>query len=324
MELTTYVYCEYCSWPFAVQEKQYPKHLLEIHKISRPCESLPGNRFNVRNLEKFLSNTKQWWQQNVQWSATVWNNGARKSITWKHIIFDEGSIRFSDSVGSNIQSYPFSGSIKYLNLIKDEYFERTYPFERFRLLFYQGKLQPRHSPDLHRLLRTIKEGKIYLEHHPVIRQKPRVLELADERPFSASAHNVIDRIPHLKVLSTFQIKGEALITIKEAIGTTTEDAFIFKAKTLSGKFLIIWENVNESRACHIFLASDKSEATLITQRLSSFIKRTDLTRKRELLWGRKNGDTNFQAYLHYFKSIKHTGRGVRSFEGKIKWLIKSN
>ena len=307
----------------AVEQDKYGTHLRQTHRIVNLRNPLPGNFFLVQNFALFLRNTKAWWEQNIQLNAIKYQNGFKGSFKWKNIKFLDGRISFHDSKGTYFKPLHLTASITYLNNLKESYFNTIYPNEKFRLLFYKSELQISLSPDASKLLHIVEQGKNYYNSNVLngIFVEPRIKEnrnTENERVISA----FLNRKPVLQHLSKIQMREYKLITVKEMIGEKEEDAIIFHVKTRSEKILLIWENINPNRACHIFLANNPLEESQLRPKLTTFITEKNRSIKRDLLRTYSKSAIEVKKRLNFHKSIRHEPGMEDKFINILKKCIR--
>lgn len=108
-----------------------------------------------------------------------------------------------------------------------------------------------------------------------------------------------------------------LIPIIESINGQKEESFIFRLKSKQNNILVVWENVNENRASHIFINTPKNHEQYL-HKLESFIC-TPMRTKRIHLHLNSKENQSLKQELKYLKSIKHTT--LQSYQREVASLL---
>lgn len=82
---------------------------------------------------------------------------------------------------------------------------------------------------------------------------------------------------------------------------------------------MIWENVNESRATHIFISSIESHETVLTK-VESFVC-TSMKYKRSLLYFENEESEIIRRELGYLSTLRHGD--FEDYKNKIQQLIEN-
>ncbi len=231
-------------------------------------------------------------------------------IIWDDIVFEKDIIKIkSERIKDFIRPIPFKGSIEELNNIKDEYFGRLFGnvlykitckyFEDFRSLLFDKELSQKFWNDLEE---SIEEGKKYYEFK--ITNKTSIGPNVSLRNGVLIYNFSNNRTPYLKILADLHFGDFSLIPIKELVGNALEDSFLFRIITKRKNILIVWENVNDRRASHVFFSTPEKH-DLVMKDIQSFIKK-EHNIKRSILHQKDHHSEIIKKRLGFVMSVSHT------------------
>lgn len=257
-------------------------------------------------------------------SNTPPNEGIQKAnlrtfyIIWDDILFDKDKIRFSPNrLDAILPSIEFKGVFEELNNLKQEYFKRLYDKDVYKLTFDRNSLQINKSPDWKRISDTIEVGKQYFQFKTNVKSSfgPRLTTQSIITLYKSD----FERNQYLKFLASIHDGAFKLIPIIESINGQKEESFIFRVKSNKNNILVMWENMNENRATHIFINTPNSHEKDL-QNLESFIC-TPMKTKRSQLYLNSLKNQTLKRELKYLNSIKHTN--ILSYKQEIQILIEN-
>lgn len=240
-------------------------------------------------------------------------------VIWDDILFDKDKIRFSPNrLDAILPSIGFKGVFEELNNLKQEYFKRLYDKDVYKLTFNRNSLQIDKSPDWKRISDTIEIGKQYFQFKTNVKSSfgPRLSTQSIVKLYKLD----FERNQYLKFLASVHDGAFKLIPIIESINAQKEESFIFRVKSNKNNILIVWENINENRATHIFINPPNSHEKDL-QKLESFIC-TPMKTKRIHLHLNSGENQTLKQELKYLKPIKHTT--ILSYKQEIQNLIKNH
>lgn len=244
-------------------------------------------------------------------------------IIWDDVIFKRDSIEFDiRRLNTILLPVKVKGIIESLNLMKNEYFNRLYGKKAFKLSFRNGNLiqEAELSPGWKRLSDVI---ELVQEHYELSSNKNqqtifRNIENLGQSDLLELYENLLNRTKYLKYLSSIVKEEFKLIPILEYSNGTTEDSFLFRIRNKNGSILIVWENVNISRATYIFKTHPDNHATVL-KRLEEFICTKDFEHKRSTLSSKSFAARKERLSLGFYEKYRHTKKG--NFEAEIDYLI---
>jgi hypothetical protein len=317
----SYVICELCNQ--SIRESGINAHQLKIHGISngKNAENSKKLKKKASNNRKSLASVNKIKINNLEImrNELEQNNAKPIYILWEDVLFEKDKIRFSSlRIKDFLNSIDFKGVFPEINSIKKEYFQRLYANETYKLFFYEGRLIKEISPQWQRLVQKIEVGLKYFEFKfSKTNSFGPELSVSDTQ----ALFNInLEKSYYLQYLATIQDEKYNLIPIKETTNTSTENSFIFRLKTKNNNVLLIWENVNPQRACHVFSSSiEHHQERLMT--IESFICGSTIN-KRSTLHFLNNINPQLKEKLGYLGHIRH--EGIYDFRIQIDNLIKKH
>jgi hypothetical protein len=249
------------------------------------------------------------------------------SVIWDDIIFDKNELRLkpdSIRVNSVLKPIPFKGSIPELNNIKQEYFERKF-HRLIKLKYRNGNFLTNDNPIWKELSKLIEEGKTYYETSLVTKRSPK-------KRFQVKTYDSFDqfisdfekepKINYYKFLAVKQSMNEVnIITIKEFIGGNVETSILFQLHTKKDKILLIWENVNESRASILF-TFEKEKAQEYLKKIKLFICNPNLLHKRYRFLKNSKEIKRMRIEMGFYKRVMHSD--LDKFKSEINSILYYN
>jgi hypothetical protein len=237
-------------------------------------------------------------------------------VVWENISFEDNKIRFSpDSLGTFLNAVKFPGIIEELNDIKKEYFIKNFRNDVYKLYFYKNILQKDISKDWIKLISRIKIGQQYFYFETS--KKSKFLNGITVQE-ALSLNYFQEKTQFLKYLATLQ-EEFAIIPIIEIRNNFRENSFLFRLKSNNGQVIIIWENVNPTRAAHVFKSSVENHEKILST-IESFIC-SDMPLKRSLLYENSQYFNKMKFELGYVSSIRHTD--IIKFRDEIQEIINN-
>lgn len=228
---------------------------------------------------------------------------------WDDIDFGDGCIRIKpDRIKTILLPIPFKGAMPSLNSIKQEYFVKNYN-KPFKLVFANSILSKIDSPcwdEINELIEKAIEIQRFSNVSKVLNKRQSIIEKRKTIPRHSilSAHEKPD---YLKILASLQSPRFKLITIREKYQGQSEESFIYRFETLSGRILIVWENTNASRAAYLFITNDKDMPEVLAK-IEAFINTESIAFKRSRFQKLK-ANKSLKADLRYIGSVQHDNTG---------------
>lgn len=243
-------------------------------------------------------------------------------IIWDDIIFDDDFIKINPSnIKTIVKSIFHKGIIKSLNTIKKEYFIRLYSKKVYNLTFIKGDLDYEKSPDWSKLVSTIEFAKeYYIFRYSDFKKEGQTkkFENLTNNQLVLLFENLFLKSNYLKLLASFQSHKFSIIPVIEYSNKNVEESFIFRFISKSEKVITLWENVNESRASHVFVTT-KENHNLVLPLIEDFIYTKHFDMKRSLLHENSTTSLELKKKLHFHSSKKHVG--LQTYEAELKLLF---
>ncbi len=244
-------------------------------------------------------------------------------IIWDDIIFKKDHIEFDlKRIKTILHPVKVKGIIESLNLLKDDYFKRLYSKKLFKLSFLHGELDQNKdsSPGWTKLLDAIElvkehyEIKISKRKTGVVRYLPNLNRIELLEMYDV----LLSRTDYLKHLAKIISPEFKIIPVLEYSNGKVEDSFLFRLRNKNGNILLIWENVNLSRATYIFkFPESKQEITL--KKIKEFICTTDFELKRSILSSKTGTSRKIKMDLCFYEKYSHENIG--KFKSEVEYLI---
>lgn len=334
------VICDYCKGFTIIKKEKYVRHLLNVHKI----ETENNFDMNIKaqkeyiQINNFIEKTQKPRKTKNQLAAElkkikelekkrereeyISKNTVSHYIIWDDIIFSKDHIKFdSTRLKTILKPIKIQGVFDSLNLIKKEYFQRLYPKKIFKLYFFEGDIVLEKSPGWKEIMTTIEFAKEFYEYKflKIFNQgKYKIFKELSNTEINLLFEKEFSKSEYLKFLASLQNAQFKIVPVMEFINNHTEESFLFRILTKKNNILIIWENVNESRATHLFCSSSGNERATMNS-IQEFICRNDLSTKREILHLNDNNSKVIKKRLNYFKAINH--RSIIEYKYEIHKLI---
>ena len=251
-----------------------------------------------------------------------------KNIVYHHFIWDD--ITFQNNqikldmkrTKDALKPIPCDGIFESLNLIKKDYFERLYPKALFKLAFVDGEIRFNESPGWKKLLETIELSKNYYEFKFEFNSwNPRAFSHLGNKEIVTLFETSIKKSKYLTYLASLQTKEYKIIPILEYISNRREESFLFRFKTKKYALLIIWENVNQNRATHLFISKGNTERQIL-ELVQGYIYRNDISSKRSILHYSEGVSQKLKEKLHFLKSVRH--KSLEEYQAEIEFILSGN
>ncbi|HRH47252.1 MAG TPA: hypothetical protein PLP23_00795 [Panacibacter sp.] len=238
-------------------------------------------------------------------------------LIWDDIDFGKDCLKFKSSrLNKIIQPFPHEGLIEGLNLIKQEYFQKLV----FKIAVSNGKIIPENSKGLNNLFDKIEVAKAYYSFkRPSQKNKFFTTEKLSNNDILDLFKEAFDKSEYIKYLAKKQRKNSLkLIPIIEYINNKYEEAFLFRYKVRQNSILLVWENVNDGRASHLFEYCISEEGKVLRE-IKYFVNRDDLINKRSGLHSQTAEVSQTKYALKYKGHIKHNS--LKEYITKLDKII---
>ena len=305
--------------------------LIKLNRKESPEEIASRNEKRKRDFEEFqkeyLENKKRKEaeiQIEIKSKREIFlkENTSIINIIWDDIYFQKNKICFTaNRLKKKLNPVHCKGVLDSLNQIKQEYFNRLFSDKSYKLTFLKGDLLLDHSPAWNKILETIEFAKEFYEFKYLMFTKRRIKHfnhLTNEEIINLFSDS-FSKSQYLKYLALKQDREFRIIP--EFLNNRFEESFLFRVYTKNKSILIVWENVNYSRATHIF--STQSELHIHElESIEEFICRDDIGTKRSMLYKTDIDAENIKLILNYIKSIRHVN--LEEYKSDLEMVILQN
>jgi len=327
-----FIICNFCGNRNIIREDRYISHCLvrhneiiteielqSINKLSRKAASrqLKLAREKINNERMQLNNERLQFEENLKREKEIYereeynkylkNNTFFKSYSWDDFIFGNNELIFPiEKTRKIINPIRLFGVNPSLNLIKDTYFKRLYDHAKLNFTIFEHKILPEKSNGYQIIKNSIEFAYEFLSFSQFDIKKIGKLR-AFENLSKDSCINILKQYKnkYIDYLAINQTETMKIIPILEYINGIVEQSLIFRIITKSEKLLLIWENINENRATHLFLTDiELGEEKLM--RIEEFLIRNDIRCKRSTLYDISVSSNSFKNDLSYIGHINHT------------------
>jgi hypothetical protein len=243
------------------------------------------------------------------------------NIIWDDVIFKKDSIEFDiGRLKTILKPVVVKGSLEALNLLKNDYFNRLYSKKLYKLRFDEGRLMKDDSPGWPRLLDAL---ELIQEHYEIkLRNRPSVIihrhQKLDPNELVDLYEEFLSRTDYLKHLAKMLNEEFRLIPVREYSNGKFEDSFLFRFRNRNGNILLVWENVNVSRATYVFKFSQEKHKEVL-KNIEFFITNTDFEHKRSVLSGKHLESRKIKKKLCFYQKYSH--EDFPKFKSEIEYLI---
>ncbi len=284
---------------YSLPPDPFDEIMREINKEHKLKEEL-REKIKIKKKEEFEEFKSKIFEENTH----------TYNVIWDYISFDDNSIKINpQGIKAIVKPIYHKGIIKSLNTIKSEYFLRLYSKKIYKLSFFKGEFDSAKSPDWNKIIETIEFAKeYYLFKYSDFKNSGRtkIFNNLSNDEIILLFENLFARSSYLKYLASLQSKEFPIIPVLEYSNKNTEESFIFRFISKSGKIIIIWENVNDSRASHVFVLS-KEKHDVILPLIEDFICTKSFDIKRSLLHGDNFISQDLKQKLNYHSGKRHIG-----------------
>lgn len=353
---TGFVKCDFC--PSIVKVNNYRSHVQKAHNhnLSKDFDLNKKHDNDIEIVQKILlqnqSNRSKYHQWEIQIQQQEEVKRQRKAeqkrkeeerikkleqekeeeyernmkniaIIWDEIIFKKDYIEFN-TTSRKVIIKPFycKGLIESLNHIKEEYFKRIYSKKVYQLVVYKGEIIRERSKGLVKLLETIEVVKDFHRFKlPDAETKIKIKEFGslNNEEVLDIFQSFIKKNQYLKYLACEHDSTYKIIALHEYVNNKSEEALLFRLKTQNGNIVLVWENVNEARASHVFTFKQADEESALDE-IKYFVCSGDLINKRSSLYLKSTDAIKLKNSLHYSKSIKHNN--LDDYKIEIERLLR--
>lgn len=124
---------------------------------------------------------------------------------------------------------------------------------------------------------------------------------------------------YFKYLGELQSEVYPVIPILEVNSAGKEESIIFRFETKKGNVVIVWENVNDKRASHLFLTT-KEDHLQKMEYIEDLIL-SDLPEKRAILHGGYTNSSTVKNQVRYLCNIMHTT--LKDYKDRVTQIVDS-
>jgi hypothetical protein len=239
-------------------------------------------------------------------------------ITWDDIKFETNKILISPNKAF-VQPIIIDGSLKILNEIKAEYFQRVYKNEIYKLFIKDGIVREDLSRDLEKI-RTlindrINEIEVKVKFNGITSKEKLEENMTKDQILKYLKKNKIKN-EYLKYPASIMRADDRVRALIEINNEAEEECLLFIFKNNISD-IMLWENLNSDRAAYFFVV-DKENAKDTLIKIIKFIK-ADLKYKRENLFQGIDINKIYKLNCRTYRSIIHLEN--RDYKKKIDKIL---
>jgi len=247
----------------------------------------------------------------------------KKYFTWKDIIFTEKGVKINPNI--LYLSISIDGPTKILNEISTSYFQKKFSKDLYKVYInkFNKKIEFELSNDIQKIRNIVskhinnskkerKNNTITIENQST---KLRVNFDQNKEVNLKDISTIFQSNKFIQQASKLIKNNNKAVALWENNNSTLEEALIIILKHKKYNF-VIWENINENRACYVFKYNNENFNKNI-KALKTFIM-TDIEYKRWDLFN-NNGNHNQLNYEEYHTVIHES---IDSYKRKLNSYLK--
>ena len=129
-----------------------------------------------------------------------------------------------------------------------------------------------------------------------------------------------EKEPFIKYLAGLQDPHFPIIPILEVNSIGREESIIFRFLTRKNSVVVVWENVNQGRASHLFLTAIENHPDKMTE-IEALILSSDFKWKRSVLHGGFTNSSTVKNRVSYLDNLQH--KTLDNYRDRIQYIIDS-
>lgn len=238
-------------------------------------------------------------------------------VIWDNVSFAKDKLIFSTS---NLTIHPLQlrGVHEGLNIIKKEYFLRLFGDKVYKLQQLHGRILIELSRDWVKFISVIEFAKNHYDFKVAKSSKIGVTlsKTVAHQIFLTSREKKV----YLQYLAQIQDDQFGVTPILEVNGSRKEESLIFRVRTKHNKILVIWENIYDGRASHMFLTDPASHDSDLLKIFGFILSNTP--EKRSLLHGGYLMSEAVRKNLNYLSNVLHDT--LEEYISKVERIVYDN
>jgi hypothetical protein len=237
-------------------------------------------------------------------------------VVWENIWFEKDKLIFKNT------KYPLKPTLlkgvhEGLNSIRDDYFLRLYKGKAYRLCHSKGVINQELSRGWSSLTKALEIAVQKYEFKTSTYSK--IGRSIGTEQISYFFNMSIEKEPFIKYLASLQDPHFAVIPILEVNSIGREESIIFRFFTRKKSIVVVWENVNQGRATHIFLTAIENHPDKMDE-IEALIL-SDFKSKRSVLHGGFTNSSTVKNRVSYLDNLQH--KTVDNYRERIQYIIDS-
>lgn len=249
----------------------------------------------------------------------ILENCEKKYFTWKDIVFTKNGLKIDPNI--IYLSIQIVGPTNILNDINESYFQKKYEKDLYKVYInkFNKKIEHDLSEDIEKIQSIVSKNiSIIKNKSSFVPERTNAIKNDFDQPQEISVKDVSRIFQNNKFIqeaSKFLNKENKAIALWENNNSILEESILI---ILSHKIFtfVIWENINDNRACYIFKYSNLNFDKKI-KKLKKFIN-SDIEYKRWDLFN-NNGNNNSLNYEEYYTVIHES---IDNYKRKLNTHLK--
>lgn len=237
-------------------------------------------------------------------------------IVWNNIWFEKDQLIFKNTK-SPLKPTPLRGVHKGLDTIREDYFLRLHKGKAYRLCHSKGVINQEFSRGWKSLTKLIEIGIQKYEFKTSAFSK--IGSTIDKEQISVFFNVSHEKEPFIKYLAGLQDAYFPIIPILEVNSIGREESIIFRFFTKKRSVVVVWENINQGRASHLFLTAIENHPDKMAE-IEALIL-TNIKRKRSILHGGYTNSSTVKNRVSYLDNLQH--KSIESYKERIQNIIDS-
>ena len=237
-------------------------------------------------------------------------------VVWGNIWFEKDQLIFKNTEFP-LKPTPLKGVHKGLDTIREDYFLRLHKGKAYRLCHTKGVINQELSRGWKSLTGRIKIGIQKYEFKTSAYSK--IGGSIDKEQISVFFNVSREKEPFIKYLAGLQDPHFPIIPILEVNSIGREESIIFRFFTRKNSVVVVWENVNQGRASHLFLTAIENHPDKMTE-IEALIL-SNFKWKRSVLHGGFTNSSTVKNRVSYLDNLQH--KTVDNYRERIQYIIDS-
>ena len=238
-------------------------------------------------------------------------------VVWNNIWFEKDQLIFKNTEFP-LKPTSLKGVHKGLNTIREDYFLRLHKGKAYKLCHSKGVINQELSRGWKSLTGRIKIGIQKYEFKTS--EYSKIGGSIDKEQISVFFNVSREKEPFIKYLAGLQDPHFPIIPILEVNSIGREESIIFRFFTRKNSVVVVWENVNQGRASHLFLTAIENHPDKMTE-IEALILSSDFKWKRSVLHGGFTNSSTVKNRVSYLDNLQH--KTLDNYRDRIQYIIDS-